>query len=51
MALLDPADHTRISHRPVDNQPTTKPMLCLAGGFGFIVATALIFHFAFNALI
>jgi hypothetical protein len=51
MALLDPADHTRISHRSGDQQPTTHPILCLAGGFGFIVAAALVFHFAFNALI
>lgn len=51
MALLDPTDHTRLSHRSSDHQPTTKPILCLIGGFGFIIATALVFHVVFNALV
>lgn len=50
MALLDPTDHTRLSHRAGEHQPTTKPRLCLIAGFGFIVATALVFHVVFNAL-
>ncbi|CAN5239445.1 hypothetical protein BH09PSE1_BH09PSE1_27490 [soil metagenome] len=50
MALLDPADQDKIHHSG-DHTPTTKPMLCLAGGFAFLVATALVFHYAFTALL
>lgn len=50
MALLDPTDHGRTSYRYGDHQPTTRPRLCLAAGFAFLVGTALIFHFLFNAL-
>lgn len=51
MALLDPTDHGRNSYRSGDQQPTTKPRLCLAAGFAFLVGTALVVHFVFNALI
>lgn len=50
MALLDPTDHGRMSHRSDVEQPTTHPRLCLVAGFAFIVAVALIFHYVFNAL-
>lgn len=48
MALLDPTDR---SHRSGDQQPTTHPRLCVIAGFGFIIASALIFHYVFNALV
>lgn len=51
MALLDPTDHGRIPHRAGEQGPTTHPRLCLAAGFGFIVAVAVIFHYVFNALV
>lgn len=50
MALLDPTDHTRMSYRSGEHQPTTKPRLCLMAGFLFLIAIALAFHFAFTAL-
>ena len=50
MALLDPTNHDTGSHRAGDHQPTTKPILCLLSGFAFLVATAVGFHFVFNAL-
>jgi hypothetical protein len=51
MALLDPADdRSAHPHRPA-HEPTRHPMICLAGGFGFIIGAALIVHVVFNALI
>ena len=50
MALLDPTDHGRMSHRSGEQGPTTHPRLCLVAGFAFMVAVALVFHYAFNAL-
>ena len=51
MALLDPSDDT-FARRPQSDQqqPTTHPRLCLLGGFGFIIATALAVHVVFNVL-
>lgn len=52
MALIDPSDDTFA--RPISSdqqQPTTHPRLCLLGGFGFIIATALAVHVVFNVLI
>ena len=52
MALLDPADHGSAPHRtPSSEAPTKHPMICLAGGFGFIVVAALAVHLVFNALV
>lgn len=53
MALLDPSDDTFARHVSSDQQqqPTTHPRLCLLGGFGFIIATALLVHVVFNVLI
>jgi len=56
MALLDPADdRSAHPHRPATqspaHEPTRHPMICLAGGFGFIIGAALIVHVVFNALI
>ncbi|CAN5316580.1 hypothetical protein BH10PSE1_BH10PSE1_00560 [soil metagenome] len=50
MALLDPADQDKI-HRSGEHTPTTKPRLCLVAGFTFLIATAVVFHYAFNALL
>lgn len=50
MALLDPTNHSRITHRSGADQPTNHPGVCVAAGFAFLVAVALAFHFAFNAL-
>ena len=48
MALLDPVDPTpRVS----SETPTRHPMICLAGGFGFIIVAALAVHLVFNAVI
>ena len=52
MALLDPSDDTFARHASSDRQePTTHPRLCLLGGFGFIIGTALLVHVVFNVLI
>lgn len=52
MALLDPADHGSAAPRTSQGEaPTKHPMICLAGGFGFIVAAALVVHLVFNALV
>lgn len=52
MALLDPADDRSASQGSGSpRQPTKHPMICLAGGFGFIIAAALAVHVVFNALI
>ena len=52
MALLDPADHGSAAHRPSSSEaPTKHPMICLAGGFGFFVAAALVVHLVFNAIV
>lgn len=52
MALLDPADHGSAAPRTSPSEaPTRHPMLCLAGGFGFIVAAALLVHLIFNAVV
>jgi hypothetical protein len=48
MALLDPSDH---HHTSSDHQKTNHPFLCLIGGFGFIVATAVAVHVVFNVLV
>lgn len=50
MALIHPTD-PRLSQRSGEPQPTTKPRLCLAAGFGFIIAVALTVHYVFNALV
>lgn len=52
MALLDPADHGSAAPRTSQGEaPTKHPMICLAGGFGFIVAAALVVHLVFNAIV
>lgn len=52
MALIDPSDDTFARHvSPDQQQPTTHPRLCLLGGFGFIIGTALLVHVVFNVLI
>ncbi len=48
MALLDPSDHHRA---PSEHQKTNHPFMCVMGGFGFIVATALVVHVVFNVLV
>lgn len=50
MALLDPADHDRLPRRSDEQDTTTHPRLCLLGGFAFIMVTALVVHYGFNAL-
>lgn len=50
VALIHPTD-PRLSQRSGEPQPTTKPRLCLAAGFGFIIAVALTVHYVFNALV
>jgi hypothetical protein len=50
VALIHPSDD-RTAHRSGEHQPTTKPRLCLAAGFGFIVGVALLVHYVFNALV
>ncbi|QTC91558.1 hypothetical protein [Brevundimonas goettingensis] len=51
MALLDPSDDTFARHPSSDHQKTNHPFLCLIGGFGFIVATAVAVHVVFNVLV
>lgn len=52
MALLDPADGLSATPRTSQSEaPTKHPMICLAGGFGFIVAAALVVHLVFNAVV
>ena len=51
VALIHPTDNRRISDRAGDQQPTTKPRLCLAGGFGFLILVALAVHYTFNAVV
>lgn len=53
MALLDPADDRSAPHGSGSSprQPTKHPIICLACGFGFIIAAALAVHVVFNALI
>jgi len=47
MALIHPSDH----HSSAGRQETTKhPMICLAGGFAFIVGAALLVHTVFGVL-
>ena len=51
MALIDPSDDTFARPNSSDQQrPTTHPRLCVLGGFGFIIATALAVHMVFNVL-
>lgn len=52
MALLDPVDNRSVTPRaPQTEGPTKHPMICLAGGFGFIIVAALVVHLVFNALV
>lgn len=52
MALLDPADDRSASPETGrSDHPTKHPMICLAGGFGFITVAALAVHVIFNALL
>jgi hypothetical protein len=51
MALLDPADHTAHDDPAAQRTPTRHPMICLAGGFGFIIVAALAVHVIFNAVV
>lgn len=51
MALLDPSDHTLVRPASSDHQKTNHPFICLLGGFGFIVATAVAVHVVFNVLV
>lgn len=49
MALIHPSDH----RSPAGQQETTTkhPMICLAGGFAFIVGAALLVHMVFGVLL
>lgn len=51
MALLDPADHGSAPRASQSEAPTKHPMICLAGGFGFIIVAALAVHLVFNAVV
>lgn len=52
MAMLDPADGRSAPSRPSPSEaPTRHPMICLAGGFGFIIGAALLVHLVFNAIV
>ncbi len=52
MALLDPVDTLSANSRNAPKEaPTKHPMICLAGGFGFIIVAALVVHLVFNALV
>jgi hypothetical protein len=51
MALLDPSDDTLARPASSDHEKTNHPLMCVMGGFGFIVATALVVHVVFNVLV
>jgi|GEM_PF-2895500 len=51
MALLDPSDDTFARPVSSDHEKTNHPFICLLGGFGFIVATAVAVHVVFNVLV
>jgi hypothetical protein len=51
MALLDPSDDTLARPASSDQDKTNHPLMCVMGGFGFIVATALVVHVVFNVLV
>lgn len=50
MALLDPVDGLNATEFRSE-APTKHPGVCLAGGFAFLVGTALLVHLIFTALI